>query len=279
MKGHIVMATRITSKDNFIVKRMKQLEAKKYRDRLSRFVIEGPTVLQEAFDESIKLEFAVYSDWFTRSEGAEDIIHRLEDKGIPVYSVDDRLFSSLSGTETPQGILAVAEKPEWDRSVLTKPGANFIVLDRVADPGNIGTIVRTSEAAGFEAIIVIKGTADLYSGKVSRAAAGALMRMPVFYAESGDELVSMMKKGGKKIVCTDPRSKVYYYNIDIARDTAIIIGNEASGVSREIFECADLTAGIPMEGKTESLNAAVASSILMYESLRQKNMQKTALDK
>ena len=273
------MATRITSKDNFIVKRLKQLEAKKYRDRFSRFVLEGPTVLLEAFNEDIKLEFAVYSDWFARSEGSEDMIERLESRGVPVYSVDDRMFASLSGTETPQGILAVAEKPEWDKAVLRKPGANFIVLDRVADPGNIGTIVRTSEAAGFEAIIVIKGSADLYSGKVSRAAAGALMRMPVFYADSGDELVSMMREGGKKIVCTDPRSKVYYYNIDMARDTAIIIGNEASGVSQEIFECADLNVGIPMEGKTESLNAAVASSILMYESLRQKNMQATALDK
>lgn len=273
------MAARITSKDNFIVKRMKQLEAKKYRDRFSRFVLEGPTVLREAFDEKIKLEFAVYSDWFTRSDEAEGIIGKLEEKGIPVYSVDDRLFASLSGTETPQGILAVAEKPTWNNDILKKPGSNFIVLDRVADPGNIGTIVRTSEAAGFEAIIVMKGSADIYSGKVSRAAAGALMRMPVFYADSADELVSIMRKAGKKIVCTDPRSEALYYDIDISHDVAVVIGNEASGVSQEIFECADLTAGIPMEGKTESLNAAVASSILMYESLRQKNMQKTALDK
>ncbi|MDO4481433.1 MAG: RNA methyltransferase [Bacillota bacterium] len=271
------MVTRITSKDNFVIKRLKQLESRKYRDRLGMFVLEGPSVIEESIRENIGLEFALYSDSFIQNGAAGNIIRGLEGRGVPVYSVEDRMFAAVSGTETPQGILAAARKPEWDSSVLEKPGANFIVLDRVADPGNMGTIIRTSEAAGFEGIVVIKGSADPYSGKVSRAAAGALMRMPVFYAASGKELVDMMKKNGKRTVCTDPRSSVYYYDIDISRDTAIIIGNEASGVSGEIFENADLTAGIPMEGKTESLNAAVASCILMYESLRQRNKQNTAL--
>lgn len=273
------MVTRITSKDNFIVKRLKQLESRKYRDRLGLFVLEGPSVIEESIRENICLEFAVYSDSFLKTGCPERILDGLSERKVPLYSVDDRMFASVSGTENPQGVLAAARKPEWDYSVLEKPGANFIVLDRVADPGNMGTIIRTSEAAGFEGIVVIKGSADPYSGKVSRAAAGALMRMPVFYADSGKELVDMMKRNGKKTVCTDPRSSVYYYDIDISRDTAIIIGNEASGVSGEIFENADITAGIPMEGRTESLNAAVASCILMYESLRQRNMQNSALYK
>lgn len=271
------MVTRITSKDNFIIKRMKQLDSRKYRERLGLFVLEGPSVIEESVRENIHLEFVLFSDSFAQNPDYERIMKGLSERRVPVYSMEDRLFASVSGTESPQGILAAAEKPKWDEAILGKDGANFIVLDRVADPGNIGTIIRTSEAAGFEGIVVIKGSADPYSGKVSRAAAGALMRMPIFYADSGLAMVEMMKKNGKKTVCTDPRSKQNYYDIDISCDIAIIIGNEASGVSEEIFENADITAGIPMEGKTESLNAAVASCILMYESLRQKKMQSSAI--
>ncbi len=271
------MIKRLTSKDNSVVKRFKQLEAKKYRDRLGFFVLEGPTVLEEALEQRIKLETVVYSDSFLDYPEAETVINKLSKSGAAVYSVDDRLFAAMSGTTTPQGMLAIAEKPEWDAGLIKEPGADFIVLDRVADPGNMGTVIRTAEAAGFKAIIVVKGSTDPYSGKVSRAAAGALMRMPIFYADSAAELVEMLRAGKKRIVCTDPKSELYYYDIDIACDTAIIIGNEASGVSDEIFKNADITAGIPMEGRTESLNAAIASGILMYESLRQRNIKNKSL--
>ncbi len=261
---------RITSKDNFAVKRLKQLEAKKYRDRLNLFVLEGPTVLTEALNENLELEFAVYNDSFAESEKGGELLEALAYKKAELYQADDRLFSMISGTESPQGILAVIEKPEWNAEILSEPGRNFIVMDRVQDPGNMGTIIRTAEAAGFSGLVVIKGSTDPYSGKVSRAAAGALVRMPVFFAESPDELVMMMKNAGKKLVCTSPRSDKWHFEIDIAEDTAIVIGNEASGVCDEIFSNADITAGIPMEGKTESLNAAIAASLMMYESLRQR---------
>lgn len=261
---------RISSKDNFAVKRLKQLEAKKYRDRLNMFVLEGPTVLQEALDENLEFEFAVFSDSFAEYEKDIELLKKLSDKKIEMYQVEDRLFSMMSGTETPQGVLAVLKKPEWDTGIISEPGNNFIVMDRVQDPGNMGTIIRTAEAAGFAGMVIIKGSTDPYSGKVSRAAAGALVRMPVFFADAPDELVNMMKNAGKKLVCTSPRSDKWHFETDIAEDTAIVIGNEASGVCDEIFLNADITAGIPMEGKTESLNAAIAASLMMYESLRQR---------
>lgn len=266
------MAQRISSKDNFIAKRIKQLESKKYREKYGEFVIEGPTQVAEALGENIEIDFAVYSDSFSehlRPE-SDDFLEMLEDEGIRLYCAEDRLFSLLSGTQTPQGLMAVVRKPSWDRSVLGEEGSNILVLDRVSDPGNMGTMLRTAEAAGFSAVVTIKGTTDPYSGKVSRASAGALMRLPVFQVEGPEELGLLMKSCGKRTVCTDPLSTVSCFTADIARNTAVIIGNEAGGVSEEILKSADIAVGIPMEGKTESLNAAVAAAILMYESYRQR---------
>lgn len=264
------MITRITSKDNLMLRRMKKLESKKFRDKMGLFVLEGITVLKEAIEEGIGIEFVIYSDSFAENPESAAMIDKLQEEKVNIYSVDNRLFASVSGTETPQGIIAAVEKPEWNADEILAEGTNIIVLDRVADPGNMGTIIRTAEAAGFSGILAIKGSTDIYGGKVSRSAAGALMRMPVLYADSPQDAVEMLKSKGKKIVCTDPRSDKNYYDVDLSKDAAIVIGNEAAGVCEELFGCADISVGIPMEGKTESLNAAIAASVMMYESLRQK---------
>lgn len=264
------MITRITSKDNLMLRRMKRLESKKFRDKLGLFVLEGITVLKEAIEEGARIDYVIYSDSFAENSESIEIIEKLQAEKVNVYSVDNRLFASVSGTETPQGIIAAVEKPEWDADAVLEEGTNIIVLDRVADPGNMGTIIRTAEAAGFSGILVIKGSTDPYSGKVSRSASGALMRMPVLYADSPQDAVDMIRSNGKNIVCTDPRSDKNYYDVDLAKNAAIVIGNEAAGVCEELFGCADISVGIPMEGKTESLNAAIAASVMMYESLRQK---------
>ena len=153
-----------------------------------------------------------------------------------------------------------------------------MVLDRVTDPGNMGTILRTAEAAGFQAVIALKGTTAPYGAKVSRAAAGALLRMPIFLADSVEEVVTLLRSAGKRTLCTSPRTDRLYYHVDMARDTALVIGNEASGVCDALFEAADEIVAIPMEGQTESLNAGVAAAILMYESLRQRNVAESWIE-
>ena len=269
------MAKRLTSRENSIIKRVKQLETKKYRDRFGRFVIESPVWIRESLSVSIETDFVIYSDSYDQYGGEEatSLLNVLEENGIDLYRVDDALFGYISGTQTPQGIMAVVAKPDWPEDVLSRNGSNILVLDRVADPGNLGTMLRTAEAAGFEAVIVLKGSTDPYGGKVSRASAGALMRLPVFFMEDGKELQERMQTCGKKILCTDPLSDNSYFDIDIAENTALVIGNEAKGVSEDIFERADVTCGIPMNGRTESLNAAVAAAVIMYESVRQRSLK------
>ena len=147
-------------------------------------------------------------------------------------------------------------------------GGNFVVLDRLQDPGNIGTILRTADAAGYSLAIVLKGTADVFSSKVVRAATGSLFRMPVVFMDSVDELMEFTRAAGKKLVATCFDTDRYYYDENLKENIALIIGNEGSGISRELIECSDLKIKIPMHGNIESLNASVAAGILMYEAVR-----------
>ena len=178
----------------------------------------------------------------------------------------DELFDRLSDTEHSQGVLAVARKPETCEGVAAD---RVLILDRLQDPGNIGTIIRTAEAAGFGTLIAIKGTGDLYAPKTVRAAAGSLLRVNVFEAYETEEAVSLCRKLGLRIIAGDLEGAVDYTQADLAGGVAIAVGNEGSGVSDELKAAADIKVRIPMEGDIESLNAAVAAGILMYEAYRQ----------
>ena len=145
-------------------------------------------------------------------------------------------------------------------------GSNIVVLDRLQDPGNIGTIVRTAEAAGYRGIIVTAGSGDIYSPKVVRAAAGSLFRMPVLQVDDSMEAVNMLRKMNKRIVTAALDTDIYYYQTDLTENIALVIGNEGQGVSEVFMESSDIKVRIPMEGSIESLNAAVAAGILMYQS-------------
>ena len=145
-----------------------------------------------------------------------------------------------------------------------------MVLDRLQDPGNIGTIIRTAEAAGFHALIAIKGTGDIYSPKTARAAAGSLLRVDVFEGMETAEAIRLCTEKGLRIIASDLDGAVDYTEADLHGNIALVIGNEGSGVSGQIRGAADTKVKIPMEGNIESLNAAAAAAVLMYEAARQR---------
>lgn len=149
----------------------------------------------------------------------------------------------------------------------------MLILDRLQDPGNIGTMIRTAEAAGYSAIIAIKGTGDVTSPKVVRAAAGSVLRMPFFLAGSAGEAAEIVKSAGKKLVGTCITEAVPFYEVDMSSNTALIIGNEGNGMSDEFAALADTNIMIPMKGQIESLNAAVAAGIIMYNSMINNNIK------
>lgn len=263
----------ITSGDNQIYRAAALLKQKKYRDEQNQYLIEGPNLIREAQQNGGMIERILRSEDFTEDLMIrEAIAPTLADLETVVLS--PALFRKLSDTETPQGILAVVKKPEYTEDEFFATGrngsANVLVLDRLQDPGNIGTILRTADAAGYLGAILMKGTADIYSPKIVRAAAGSLFRLPFLFADDPGEVIQLLKRHGKTIVSTSPAGSKDYYDADLREHAAVVIGNEGNGVCKEFLEEADILVRIPMEGTIESLNAAVSAGILMYESVRQR---------
>ncbi|WP_419824658.1 TrmH family RNA methyltransferase [Anoxybacterium hadale] len=276
----------ITSPDNRIYKGASQLKLKKHRDELSQYLIEGTNLIREALAEGGTIKTLILSEDYGRYRDAtgnatsaealaiaKEAEFEAERAGAPIIVLTSQLFRKLSDTETPQGIMAVVEKKKYSEAEFfgSASATNLIVLDRLQDPGNIGTILRTADAAGYMGAILLKGTADIYSPKIVRAAAGSLFRLPVFMTETPEQTIRLLRNYNKKMICTTLDTDHYYYDVNLAQDAAVIIGNEGNGVCNEFIKDSDLQVKIPMEGTIESLNAAVAAGILMYESVRQRH--------
>lgn len=262
----------ITSKDNKIIKLIRQLETKKIRDELSLFVIEGPNLIVEAIAEQAKITTILISEEFAKSEleaNQKLLKHFIENK-IEFFSVEEKIFKSVADTENSQGIIGIVSKREYKDNLLVRENAFIVILDRLQDPGNIGTIIRTSQAAGVTCIAIIKGTGDIYSHKVVRATAGAIFKMPFIFFKNEKDAIDKVKKSGMRMLCTTVSGGKDYFQEDMKGKVALIIGNEGKGTSKEFINAADGLVTIPMPGGAESLNAAVAASIIIYEGVRQK---------
>ena len=250
----------ISSRENRIFKDALKLQKKKYRDETGCYLIEGPNLIEEAQKCDKKIRTIFYMDGYDGPRFSKE----------NVFILSTGLFCELSQTETPQGVIAIVEKSVADLNIfIDMPESNFLFLDMVQDPGNVGTIIRTADAAGYSLVILKKGSCDVYQSKVVRAAAGSLMRVPVIYMDSYDELVSFSKKAKKKLVSSALNASDYYYNVDLTKDIILIMGNEGNGVSEELINKSDIRIKIPMEGSIESLNCAVSAGILLYERIRQ----------
>jgi len=248
------------------------LSEKKYRDREGAYIIEGPNMVREALSKSGKARFI-----FMRAESASEEILEIariaDEQGLAVYQVSDSVYSKISAAQSPQGIMAIIDKPECSRDDFFSlcKDKNILVIDKLQDPGNIGTLLRTAEAAGFGGAVFIKGSGDPFSPKAVRAASGAAQRVPIIFTESARDTIALIKSKGKRIVATAMAGSKIYYEADLARDAAIVVGNEGNGAEDEILDGADEIIRIPMDGETESLNAAIASAIIMFEARRQRH--------
>lgn len=265
------MIRKISSVENTRVRHFRQLYRKKFRDREGLYVIEGANLLKEALSFGAALGDVFLTDSFRGQE--PELTAELEASGAEMYVLPEGLFSQITDTETPQGVAAVVEKPLRSAEEVMKNCRSLVVLDRLQDPGNLGTIVRTADAAGFDGIIAMKGTADIFAPKTVRAAAGAIYRVEITYMDEPDEAAVALREHGITTVCTSPYAEKVYYDVDLSGKTALIIGNEANGACDEFMRGADINVTIPMSGATESLNAGIAAAVIMFESLRQKNIK------
>lgn len=256
----------ITSKDNEFVKHVKKLKEKKYREEYGEFIVEGIKMLQEAISEQAKIKQIVVCEDCKNSGGIpQDLLYEIA-KYDCVY-VNEKAFTQMTDVSNPQGILAIIDKSGNKEAEIDFKADLILVLDNIQDPGNMGTILRTADSINLKQILVSKGSSDVYNPKVVRSTMGAIFRVKVIECENLVKTIKELKKHKINVLATDLKTDKSIYDVDYKK-SAVVIGNEANGVSSEILEVADQRIKIPMLGKTESLNAAVATSIILYESKR-----------
>ena len=250
----------ITSKDNSKIKEIKKLKEKKYRK--TAFIVEGIKMLKEAISEKAEIDTIIIRedtelDFKLDSELEKKVIH-----------VTKNVFETISDVVSPQGVLVVINK-KIDENKISKHADYILALDGIQDPGNLGTIIRTADSANIKQILVSKDTVDSYSPKVVRSTMGAIYRVKIIECEDLAKTLKSLQTTGFEIVTTDLHTDKSIYDMNYNKKI-VVIGNEANGVTPEIKKLSNYRVKIPMLGKTESLNAAVATGIMIYEYVRQK---------
>lgn len=263
----------ITSSANPRVKQVAQWQAKAgERLRAGVFLAEGFKMYMEAPRKWIR-EVYVSAGALERAGERRDILEKLEGTGYE--TVSEEVFRKMSDTQTPQGILCVMERPAHTlEELLEGPSPLLLVLEGLQDPGNLGTIFRTGEGAGVAGIILGGGTVDPCNPKAVRATMGSIYRVPFVSAEDLPGAVDRLRQQGIRTYAAHLEGKRYYDSFSFLGGTAFLIGNEGKGLSGELADRAEEYVKIPMEGQVESLNAAVAASLLMYEVHRQRSGKK-----
>ncbi|MDD3704681.1 MAG: RNA methyltransferase [Clostridiaceae bacterium] len=260
------MKEMIESSANKTIKYIKSLTMKKYRDEQDKFIIEGEKLIEEALNYKVQISTVLVSESFAASNKYNEFAVVFNDNNIPVYYTEDKIFKSVCETDTPQGILAVSAKPEYDiDSIISKDELSLILLNELRDPGNVGTIIRSADACGLDAVIISKGSVDLYNGKTIRATMGSLFHMPVIQGLDTQDTLEKLKNNEVITIGADPHSSESCIDLLHYKKSAIIIGNESQGINSDIKSILDINVKIPMPGRAESLNAGIAASILMYE--------------
>jgi len=253
----------IESKENNLFKHTKKLKERKNRNKSSKYIIEGFRLVQEAFKAKVNIDYLIVTeDALVKSD---QFLLEYITKDIKIYKISEDLFKELVSTENPQGILAVINMNVMH---LEANGDFYLLCDKLQDPGNLGTIIRTSHAAGVQGIILTKGTVDIYNEKTIRSTMGSIFYIPIYY-DDDLSLVKELKCKGFNLVVTSLETNKDFFEEDLRGKVILTVGNEGNGVSKELLDLADTKVKIPMPGNAESLNVAIATSIIMYEKVRQ----------
>ena len=275
----------ISSKDNKRIKYIRSLlEKGSARKKNRQFIVEGIKLVDEALEYGKVCEIILSESLYEEiilggliknallADNGKNLIDYVNE-GNSTTVVSDAVFKTVSETINPQGVVAVVTMPEYEilneeflAQTYNKTGKiKLLILEDTADPGNLGTIMRTAEAAGVTGAIMGRGTVDIFNPKAVRSTMGSIFRLPFIYVEDVRETIRELKKYGISFYAAHLKGKQSYKDVKYSDKAGILIGNEARGLSPETAELADIYIIIPMQGKVESLNAAVAAAIMMYE--------------
>ncbi len=262
----------ILSIKNPRIKRLRRLnESATYRKEVAEFVLEGIRLIEDAINTGAIPKEIFYTEGLLKRETGERLFARLSSLGSDIFMVEDALLERLSDTVTSQGIIGIFEAPKasFDDFIYSKE-KGLLILDAIQDPGNTGTLIRTAAAFDFSGILLLPGCSDVFNPKTLRATAGSIFRIPVVNSNSTDGAIEKVRASGFKLVVAHSSEGKYIDEINLGRYPAIVVGNEGHGPSKEIIEFADELVMLPMANDVESLNAAVAGSLLIYESFRRR---------
>lgn len=259
----------ITSLKNPIIKEIKGLYRKKDRWESRLFLMEGIKIIEEAISNNINLKYIIFNKKLLSMVDGQNFYSK-NTSFSSFINVPDNVFKEISDTDNPQGVLAVGEFKlnSFDNDL--DYISSLLFLDGLQDPGNMGTIIRTSDAFKLNGIILGENCVDPYNPKVVRATMGSIFRVPIYCAKNNIECFMKLKDKGFKIYATSLDGSVPNYEVDYNERYVITIGNESRGVNENILKIADQLIKIPMPGNAESLNAGVAASIIMYEAMKQR---------
>lgn len=253
---------RIESPRNPTAKRA--IEARERRLEGGEFMVEGPHLVESALSAGAEIRQAFVAEKFKAPRG---LLNRLARSGAEIFEISERVLHKLAGTETPQGILAVVSlRPAELRSI--EPTGPAVVLDGVRDPGNVGTIIRTADAAGASAVILLEGTCDAFGQKALRASSGSVFNIALVHARR-KAVAGELRRMGFTVVVTALDAELSIFEADLGGHVALVFGNETKGVSPELRRAADVSVRIPILGRAESLNVASSAAVALYEAVRQ----------
>lgn len=263
------MPAEITSQQNALIKETRALGLqRKEREARGLAVAEGVRLVEEAAAAKAAVDWFLYTPELAGRERGAALVQALMGLGARGYQVPENVLAKAAGTESPQGIVAVWSPRAWTWEDL-KSGP-LLLCDGLQDPGNLGTVIRTAEAMGSGGVLLTGEGVDPYNPKVIRSAMGSLFRLPVIATAEPEQAADRLSGRGIRVVVAEAEGAFLPWQIDLAGPVALVIGSEAHGPSPALVATADATVRIPMPGRVESLNAAVAASLLLYESVRQR---------
>lgn len=269
-----MLIERIVSRQNPLVKRFRRVRMGGERHLV---LVEGVRLIEEALKSGAHFESVAFTSSLEADERGRALLEALRQVPCRGAHVTEHVMEAISDTETPQGVAAIISRPYYELGDIfaAKPEL-MVIADQLQDPGNIGAIIRTAEAAGANGFIATRGTVDPFNRKALRASAGSALRLPIATGVRRDEALNECQKHNIKIVVALPhpdRRAHIYTEVDLASPMALVLGGEAGGIDQDAISRADLLVRIPMAKSVESLNVAAAAAVLLYEAARQRGFR------
>jgi TrmH family RNA methyltransferase len=260
----------ISSKENSAVKYLRSLSDPKNRKKEHAFIIEGTKMVEEALRDDQGVTMVVASPTIVQHHG-KGILKLAESRSVEIVWISERLMDTISESKTPQPVMAVVKMREYSEDELLAHGSKLIVVvHQLQDPGNLGTIIRTSEAVGASGIAVTPNTVDPFNAKAVRASMGSILRLPLVLITDFAGFIRKCKQKGYQTAATVLTGEKTHFDVDLKKPTVVVLGQEGAGLPQDIMADVDLLVRIPMAETIESLNVATAAAVILYEAMRQR---------